>query len=179
MALFLGVIKNNWQLALLVFVLIGGFGWVESIRIERDHYKSAAATAEKNLATKMAADATQEKLNEENAQTAAAAAQQTADQLRSALDANRLTGNALTASVQQYELQKGRCAVRSGESAGGNARHLPGGSAATTAGRIDSELAIIPADAQAVITQLRACQATLKEITHGGSNSSTGASPTP
>lgn len=170
MSLIIGILLNNWGKALTAALFVAALSWGGFERADAKHWKAEAATAKANLKTRLDADAAQEKTNEADAKAKSAADEQIANQLKSALDAHRLTGDALTASVQQYESEKRRCAVPSGAPAVPGGGHNGGGSTATRAGRIDQELAIIPADAQAVIDQLRACQATLKEQSNGGPN---------
>lgn len=165
MSLFLGVLKNNWQLAVaLVAIVTGAAFW------KGEHELLLHTRTE--LAAKVAL------LNEAKAlgqaQDAAAAivnAQAKADhdliqsQLDSALAAHKLTGDALTASVLKFENSRGARGVcqGSGAAAGdsGHDGHATGGSRDQHTAAV---IASIPASCQTVIDELGACQAWAKTV---------------
>lgn len=164
MSLILGVIKNNWPLCLLILVLIGLAGWVESVRIERDHYKAQAVSLQATINQMDSEAKALEAQNAQNAKAHAAADEQIANQLSSALDAQRIVGASLTDRVRAYEALQHRCSAMPSGQASASAGHGSNGSRSAAAGdrRAEQSLAVIPADAQVVLDQLRACQATLK-----------------
>jgi hypothetical protein len=161
MSLILGLLANNWKTVAIggafLALLLSLWGSTEVAR----HYKSEAAAAKLELSERIDADKAQEAENERQAQEHAKTDANIAAQLGSALAAAHITGAALTSSVLKYEAA-GRGSVSCGAGAGGAAGHLSGGSSAGGDRRIDQSLSVIPADAQVVVDQLRACQAALK-----------------
>ena len=164
-SLFLGVLKNNWQLCLaLILGAVGLLAW-ESEHVLLLHTR-----------TELAADAgllreAQDLAKTQDAKAAAAAQQQKAQsdvlsaQLASALKAHALTGAALTASIVRYENDRSARQVCPGASGAGQ-RDGPGPSQQSPSGhRSTAEvLAETPAACSAVIDQLRTAQAILKSL---------------
>lgn len=164
-SLFLGVLKNNWQLAALLVSIVAGAAFWKGEHVLLLHTRS-------ELAAKMALlDEAKALAKTQDTAAAAVNAQQKVNrdviqsQLTSALQAHALTGAALTASVLKYENVRGRGQVCAGSgAAGGNPGH---GSDATGRGanqRVDLAIASIPASCQAVIDELGACQTWAKGV---------------
>lgn len=165
MSLFLGVLKNNWQLAAaLVAIVTGAAFW------KGEHELLLHTRTE--LAQKMALlDEAQVLAQRQDAAAAAVNAQAKADhdtiqsQLTSALQAHKLTGAALARSVREYENARsaGQVCPGSGPAAG---VHGPGGHATSGSRdqRIAGSLSALPGSCQAVIDELGACQAWAKTV---------------
>lgn len=165
MLLFLGVLKNNWQLAaLLVSIVTGAAFWKgEHELLLHTRTELAASTAvlrEAQAAAKL-----------QDARAAAVDKQAKDDhdliesQLESALAAHQLTGAALTARVLQFENRRNASQVCPGSNpALGDPRH--DGNAKGGAGdqHTAALIASIPATCQTVIDELGACQAWAKTV---------------
>jgi hypothetical protein len=106
--LFLGVLKNNWQLAALVLSIVTGaaFWKGEHVLLLHTRTELAAKIAVINDCKRLAL--------EQDARAQQVDAQQRANhdliqsQLDSALSAHRLSGDALTASVLKFENDRSR-----------------------------------------------------------------------
>jgi hypothetical protein len=159
--LFIGVLLNNWKIFSVASLAIALLSWVALLEVKALHYRDAAHTAQVELQKRIDADKAQELKNATEAKAHALQDTEIAAQLSSALSAAHLTGVALTDSVLKYETA-GRCSVPGHGSAAGAPRSDSSGQAASGAGSVKKELAIIPADAQVIVDQLKACQAALK-----------------
>lgn len=161
--LFVGILKNNWQLAFALLVaLVGLAAWKtenELYRHELSHNEALAS----ELGRVHAAGLAQAKA----AAKATAVQQDQVDaissQLQSALKAHALTGVALTASVQRYEDARGRGAVCPGAGTSVGAGHSSDGQGAGRH-RLDQSIARAPEDCQLVIDQLKACQSVVRSL---------------
>ena len=165
MLLFLGVLKNNWQLAaLLVSILTGTLAWKGEhalllharTEVARDEGIINVAREEAKREDE-AAQALEKQRKGENDELQA--------QLDSALKAHALTGDALRAALLRYENDRSAGQMCQGSGgAGGNPGH-PGHAAGGGANQhVAAAVAALPGACQSVIDELGACQAWAKTV---------------
>jgi len=166
MPIFMAWLTQHWRTALEIAVILGVLlGLAVSIEMGQ-HYKAQMLEARSELATRIAAEAAQERVNEMAARAHQVTDSTIAAQLSSALDAAHLTGSALTERVLEYE-NTPRCALPGHPSPAlhtGSDRGEPARGAGSVPAGVPAALASIPAQAMIVVAQLRACQATIRDL---------------